>query len=152
MTDKILFPDQKIIVTKHFDVHQDWEVPIPGFFIIAAIRKIKSMGEFTNSEILEFSLLIREIRKGMLETLKIDDVYFFQNENTKHGFHFWVFPRLQWMEEHGRKIQSVRPIINYAKENMNTVEVNKQVKEYVEKMKTYLRNFDSLKNELLSSN
>src|SRR3990167_8943612 len=48
--NKKLFPEEKIIVTKHFDVHQDWEIPIPGFFIVASTRKISSIEEFTKEE------------------------------------------------------------------------------------------------------
>jgi len=118
VSNKILFPKEEIITTKLFNVAQDWEVPIAGFFIVAPLRKIKSISEFTDEEAIEFINLIKKVRKGMRQVLKIEEVYLFQNEDTEHGFHFWIFPRFDWMEKFGRKIQSVRPIINYAKENM----------------------------------
>jgi hypothetical protein len=90
---------------------------------------------------MEFINLIREIRKGMRNVLKIEEVYFFQNEDTEHGFHLWIFPRHKWMEKFGRKIQSVRPIMNYAKENMISDDVFKEVKEYVKKMKEFMSDF-----------
>ena len=141
MVDNKLFPDDKIIVTNYFDIHQDWEVPIPGFFILAPLRKIKSIAELTDEELSEFSTLLRKVRQGMQEVLQIDEVYLFQNEDTEHGFHLWIFPRYKWMEQFGRKIQSVRPIINHAKENMINDDVFKQVKDYVKKMKTYMEGF-----------
>ena len=141
MKDKILFPNETIIITKNFDVHQDWEVPIPGFFIIALLRKLKSISEFSDEEAIEFINLIRKVRKGMKDILKIEEVYFFQNEDTEHGFHLLIFPRHDWMEKFGRKIQSVRPIMNYAKENMLSDDVFKEVKEYVKKMKEYMSDF-----------
>ncbi|MBL7159653.1 diadenosine tetraphosphate hydrolase [Candidatus Microgenomates bacterium] len=138
---KKLFPNENIISTKLFTVHQDWEVPIPGFFILAPLRKIKSIAELTDEELSEFSTLLRKVRQGMQEVLQIDEVYLFQNEDTEHGFHLWIFPRYKWMEQFGRKIQSVRPIINHAKENMINDDVFKQVKDYVKKMKTYMEGF-----------
>ena len=139
MKNKILFPNENIITTKLFNVGQDWEVPIPGFFIIAPLRKLKSIDELTNEEAAEFINLIRKVREGMRKTLKIEEVYFFQNEDTDHGFHFWLFPRHKWMEKFGRKIQSVRPIMNYAKENMVNDEVFEDVRNMVKKMKNYMK-------------
>ena len=141
MEDKILFPNENIITARYFDVHQDWEVPIPGFFIIAPLRRLKSVDKFTDEEAIEFINLIHEVRKGMRDVLKIEEVYFFQNEDTEHGFHLWIFPRHKWMEKFGRKIQSVRPIINYAKENMLSNDVFKEVKEDIKKMKKFMSNF-----------
>jgi diadenosine tetraphosphate (Ap4A) HIT family hydrolase len=138
MTDKILFPDEKIIVTELFDIHQDWGVPIPGFFIVAPLRKIRSIAEFTDEEATEFMDLVRKVRRGMSEVLAIKDVYLFQNEDTDHGFHLWMLPRHDWMEKFGRKIESVRPIINYAKENMLGEEVAEEVRASVEKMRRYM--------------
>lgn len=141
MKNKTLFPNETIIKTKHFDIHQDWYIPIPGFFIIASLRKIKSVDEFTKEEAIEFISLISKIRKGMKEVLKIEDVYLFQNEDTEHAFHLWMFPRQKWMEKFGRKIESVRPIMNYAKENMLDGDTFKKVKEDVEKMKNFMSDF-----------
>ena len=114
---------------------------IPGFFIIAPLRKLKSIDQFTDEEASEFISLIRKVRKGMREILKIEEVYFFQNEDTGHGFHLGVFPRHEWMEKFGRKIQSVRPIMNYAKDNMVSDDVFKEVKEDVKKMKEFMSDF-----------
>ena len=141
MKNKILFPNENIITTDLFSVNQDWEVPIPGFFIIAPLRKLKSIDEFTDDEASEFINLTRKIRKGMRDVLKIDDVYFFQNEDSEHGFHLWIFPRYKWMEKFGRKIQSVRPIMNYAKKNMLNKDVFVEVRENVRKMKEFMSDF-----------
>lgn len=135
---KKIFPSEKVIETKHFDVHQDWETPIPGFFIIASKRKIRSVADFTEEESKTFVELLVKLRKGMKKILNIDDVYLFQNEDTEHDFHLWIFPRYDWMEPFGRKIQSVRPIVNYAKEKMANEHVFKEVREAVEKMAEYM--------------
>ncbi|MBN2458180.1 diadenosine tetraphosphate hydrolase [Candidatus Woesearchaeota archaeon] len=138
MRDKPLFANLDIITTEQFKVGQDWDVPIPGFFIITPIRRLSSVDEFTDEEAAEFIGLIRNVRKGMRETLKIKEVYLFQNEDAEQGFHLWVFPRHGWMERFGRKIQSVRLIMDYAKENMQNEDVFKEVKESVKKMKGFM--------------
>ena len=138
MKNKILFPNENIITTDLFSVNQDWEIPIPGFFIIAPLRKLKSIDEFTDEEASEFINLTRKIREGMRDVLKIEEAYFFQNEDSEHGFHLWIFPRHKWMEKFGRKIQSVRPIMNYAKENMLSEDVFEEVRESVRKMKEFM--------------
>ena len=111
---KNLFPDEVILTTDNFIVAQDWEVPIAGFFILSSKRKIRSIAEFTDDEAKEFGVLIKKVRGGMLETLGINDVYFFQNEDSVHDFHLWMFPRYEWMKKFGIKIESVRPIMQYA--------------------------------------
>lgn len=136
---KKLFPNENICTTKLFDLSQDWETPIPGFFILSPLRKVRSIVEFTDAEAAEFMDLIRKVRLGMLEILKIEDVYFFQNEDTQHNFHLWIFPRLPWMEKFGRKIESVRPIMNYATENLfNDDDTVKEVRKAVKVMKEYM--------------
>ncbi len=146
MNDKVLFPNENITTTKLFTINQDWEVPIPGFFIVAPIRKVKSIDEFTDEEANEFIILVKIVRKGMREVLKIEEVYLFQNEDSEHGFHLWMFPRHKWMEKFGNKIQSVRPIMIYAKENMLSENVFNEVKDYVKKMKKFMRNFYNQKD------
>jgi diadenosine tetraphosphate (Ap4A) HIT family hydrolase len=140
MNPIILFPNEKIITSKHFTVSQDWEVPIPGFFIIAPLRKIKSIDEFTDEEATEFISLLRKVRLGMREVLKIKNVYLFENEDSIHGFHMWIFPRYNWMQKFGRKIESVKPIMIYAVKNMTNDETLENVKESVNVMKDFMMN------------
>jgi diadenosine tetraphosphate (Ap4A) HIT family hydrolase len=140
MNSKILFLNETIITSKYFTVGQDWEVPIPGFFIISPLRNLKSIDEFTDKEATDFISLIRKVRIGMREVLKIDDVYLFQNEDSKHGFHMWMFPRHSWMESFGRKIESVKPIMNYATKNMLNENVLKNVRDSIKIMKEFMMN------------
>ncbi len=130
-----------ILKTKFWDLHQDWETPIPGFFILAIRRKgIKSIADFTDQELEEFGKILRILIKGMHQTLKIKEVYLFQNEDSKHDFHLWIFPRHLWMDKFGRKIESVRPIINWAKRNLNTPKVHQEILDYVRKIKEWMEN------------
>jgi diadenosine tetraphosphate (Ap4A) HIT family hydrolase len=135
-----LFPNEKIIVTEYFDVHQDWGVPIPGFFIIASKKERVSLAEFEHEEAVEFLNLVRKLRKGMRDVLGIKTVCFFQDEGTHHNlFHLLIIPRYEWMEKFGTKIESIRPIVNFSRENMINDKVFKEVKDMVEKMKDYMK-------------
>jgi diadenosine tetraphosphate (Ap4A) HIT family hydrolase len=138
MEPKNLFPNEKVIITKHFDVHQDWYIPIEGFFIIASRRKIRSVEEFTEEEAIEFIQLLKRLRRGMKQILGIEDVYIFQNEDTVHDFHLWVFPRHKWMDRFGRKIESVRPIMKYALENRADDAAISEVRAATSKMKYFM--------------
>ena len=134
---KNLFPDEVILTTDNFIVAQDWEVPIAGFFILSSKRKIRSIAEFTDDEAKEFGVLIKKVRGGMLETLGINDVYFFQNEDSVHDFHLWMFPRYEWMKKFGIKIESVRPIMQYAQ----NLEITDKLLAEVKKSATVMRDY-----------
>ncbi len=112
--EKYLFKDEIIFRSQHFTISQDWETPIAGFFIIAANRPLQSIAELNEIEAAELVRLAIAMRRGMQQILGIEKVYLFQNEDTEHNFHLWLFPRHAWMEELGSKVQSVRKIMNYA--------------------------------------
>ena len=134
-----LFPDDNIFITKNFEIGQDWETPIPGFFIVGSIDKTKrSIQDFTDDELTEMIIAIKNVRIAMTKVLDIKDVYIFQNEDTEHGFHIWLFPRVEWMEQFGRKIESVRQIMKYAEKNMTTESNIKEVKDVAKKVKEFM--------------
>jgi diadenosine tetraphosphate (Ap4A) HIT family hydrolase len=138
--DEKLFPNDKVIITEYFDIHQDWNVPIPGFFIIVSTKGRISLDEFNDEEANEFFALVRKLRRGMREVLRIKTVCFFQDEGTYHRlFPLWIFPRYEWMDQFGVKIESIRPIVNYAKENMINEDVFRDVKDMARKMKDYMQ-------------
>ena len=134
-----MFPDDWIIKTRHFDAGQDWETPIPAFFIIRAMKKIRSISEFTDDEATEFIKLVHMLRKGMKEILGIEKTMFFQNEGSEHTFHFWLFPRYGWMERFGTGSRSMMAIKEYAMENMSGEDNKGKVIEAVMKMREYMK-------------
>lgn len=137
---EVLFPSETFLRTAHFDAHQDHEIPIAGFLIIASIDASKrSVADFSADEAEELARLIRDVRIAMKTVLGIEDVYLFQREDTEHGFHVWIFPRLFWMERFGRKIESVRPIMDFARREMNTEEVRNDVRLAIQKMRAYFK-------------
>ena len=139
MLETILFPNEIILTTETFIVNQDREVPISAFFIIGSKDTSKrSILDFTDDELIELMITLKKVRAAMLEVLQIQDVYIFQNEDTDNGFHVWLFPRYAWMEEFGRKIQSVRPLMNHAKEYRVSDADIQEVKDVAEKVRKYL--------------
>ena len=128
-----------ILRTQHFDAHQDYEIPIPGFVILSSRRHIKSVDEFTEEEQREFIETLCKVRKAMRTAMGVETAYVVQEEDTSHHFHVWLFPRHEWMTQFGRKIQSGRPIMEYAREHMKTPESLAAVEDAVLKMKSALQ-------------
>lgn len=127
-----------ILTTEHFDAHQDFEIPIPGFIIISSRRHLQSVDEFSDEEKLDFIDTLIAVRTGMRKILNVKVIYLVQEEDTLHHFHIWVFPRYDWMlKKFGKKIQSLRPIMEYAWENMKTTGNIKKVEEAISKLRTY---------------
>ena len=54
-----------IVKSAHFDAHQDYEVPIPGFIIISSRRHFKSVDEFTEKEQKDFIKFLFRLRSAM---------------------------------------------------------------------------------------
>lgn len=139
MKTDTLFPDEQILIKPLFTVAQDWEVPIAGFYIVSPNREIRSIMDFTDAEAIEFIQITRNVRSKMASVLGISDVYLFQNEDTDHLFHLWMFPRYEWMQRFGRKIQSVRPILDYAKKSMTKPSDLEAVRAAAAKMRAALK-------------
>lgn len=137
---KYIFKDEIVYKSNSFTIGQDWKCPIPAFFILAPCRKVRTIDEFSEAEASEYIFLVRKLRKGMKEVLNIEDVYYFQNEDTKHDYHLWLFPRHSWMEPFGRGIKSVKPIMDYSIDQMMNEEVFAEVKSCVQKMKSFMNN------------
>lgn len=128
-----------VLETKYFEVEQDTEIPIPGFMIIVSRRHFKGFGDLTKIEQKDFIEVLVRVRKAMEKVLGIKVVYFFQNEDTANShFHIWMFPRYKWMEKFGKRIQSVRPIMEYARNNLKAKKNIREVKTSRDKLKKYL--------------
>ena len=126
--------------TESFHAHQDQEIPILGFIVLASKRHIQSIEELTEVEAVEFVSIVRQIRRALREELSIEKVYLVEEELSKH-FHLWLFPHHDWMNDpkFGKRIASLRPVMDYAKENMKTPENIAAVLEAAEKLRQYLK-------------
>jgi hypothetical protein len=79
------------------------------------------------------------MRKVQREVLAIEYVYYFYNEDTTHHFHTRMVPRYEWMYEFGRSIESVRPVLLHARNNMNNEENNREVMSAINALTEALR-------------
>ncbi|MGR6898948.1 HIT family protein [Rummeliibacillus sp. BSL5] len=124
----LIEPDGGVVIeTEHFHAHQDVAYPIKGLIILASKRHIKCFDELTEAEKLDYINLLTKIRKAQREVLGIENVYYFYNEDTTHHFHTWMVPRYEWMYQFGRSVESVRPVLLHARNNMNSGENIKEV-------------------------
>lgn len=120
LVNGLIEPEGGVVVeTEHFHAHQDVAYPIPGLIILASKRHLKSLDELTEAERLDYITILSEIRKAQRDVLGIESVYYFYNEDTTHHFHTWMVPRYEWMYEFGRSVESVRPVLLHARNEMN---------------------------------
>jgi len=129
ITSGMVEPDGVVIETVHFHAHQDVAYPIKGLIILASKRHIYGFDELTEEEKMDYINLLTEIRKAQREVLGIEHVYYFYNEDTTHHFHTWMVPRYEWMNDFGRSVESLRPVLHHARNEMNDQEnVNEVIK------------------------
>lgn len=120
LVNGLIEPEGGIVVeTEHFHAHQDVAYPIPGLIILASKRHLKCLDELTEAERLDYITILSKIRKAQRDVLGIESVYYFYNEDTTHHFHTWMVPRYEWMYEFGRSVESVRPVLLHARNEMN---------------------------------
>lgn len=105
--------------TAHFHAHQDVAYPIKGLVIVASKRHVISLDELTEEEQRDYISFLANIRRAQRAALGIEHVYYFYNEDTTHHFHTWMVPRYPWMEQFGRSVESVRPVLLHARTQMN---------------------------------
>lgn len=139
LTNGLIEPDGGVIFeTEHFHAHQDVAYPIEGLVILASKRHIKCLDELTDEERLDYINTLTKIRKAQREILGIDYVYYFYNEDTTHHFHTWLVPRYKWMNEFGKSVESVRPVLVNARNQRNTNENHQKVMSAIEALKNGL--------------
>ncbi|TWE04989.1 diadenosine tetraphosphate (Ap4A) HIT family hydrolase [Neobacillus bataviensis] len=130
ITSGMVEPDGGVVIeTEHFHAHQDVAYPIKGLIILASKRHIYGFDELTEEEKMDYINLLTKIRKVQREVLGIEHVYYFYNEDTTHHFHTWMVPRYEWMNDFGRSVESLRPVLHHARNEMNDQEnVNEVIK------------------------
>ncbi|MDM5207655.1 HIT family protein [Cytobacillus kochii] len=140
LTSGLIEPEGGVVVeTEYFHAHQDVAYPIRGLIILASKRHIKCFDELTEEERIDYINILSNIRKVQREILDIEYVYYFYNEDTTHHFHTWMVPRYEWMYEFGRSIESVRPVLLHARNNMKSEANTKEVISAIEALTNALR-------------
>ncbi|MED4292221.1 diadenosine tetraphosphate hydrolase [Priestia megaterium] len=128
ITQGLITPDGGMVIeTEYFHAHQDVAYPIKGLVILASKRHVKGFDELTAEERVDYIDVLTRIRKAQREVLGIEYVYYFYNEDTTHHFHTWMVPRYEWMYKFGRSVESVRPTLLHARNEMNNEENIKDV-------------------------
>ncbi|MNW60824.1 Diadenosine tetraphosphate (Ap4A) hydrolase [Fontibacillus panacisegetis] len=144
LTSGLIAPTGGVIYeSSNFHVHQDVAYPIRGLVILASKRHFYCMDELTGEEQFEYITLIHKIRNEQRNRLGIDKVYYFYNEDTTHHFHIWMVPRYEWMNKFGKSVESLRPVLLHARNNMNDEENTRSVIEGIEILKDGMRGFES---------
>ncbi|MDM5331676.1 diadenosine tetraphosphate hydrolase [Neobacillus sp. CF12] len=139
LTSGLIEPDGGVILeTEYFHAHQDVAYPIEGLVILASKRHVKCLDELTDEERLDYINVMTRIREAQRRVLGIEYVYYFYNEDTTHHFHTWMVPRYDWMNEFGRSVESIRPVLLHARNHKNTIENNQRVMSAIEALKTAL--------------
>ncbi|MCM3633652.1 MULTISPECIES: HIT family protein [Paenibacillus] len=140
LTSGLITPTGGVIFeSSNFHVHQDVGYPIRGLVIIASKRHFYCIDELTEEEQSEYMALIHKVRQKQRERLGIEKVYYFYNEDTTHHFHLWMVPRYEWMNRLGRSVESLRPVLLHARNEMNTEENMKGVMEGIHLLREALR-------------
>lgn len=135
LTSGLVEPDGGVVIeTEYFHAHQDVAYPIKGLIILASKRHLHSFDELTETEKLDYINLLTKIRAAQRKVLGIEYVYYFYNEDTTHHFHTWMVPRYEWMYEFGRSVESVRPVLLHARNNLNNEANLKEVMSAIEKL------------------
>jgi diadenosine tetraphosphate (Ap4A) HIT family hydrolase len=141
LTSGLIAPDGGVVIeTDYFHAHQDVAYPIKGLIILASKRHIKCFDELTEDEKIDYIQTLSKIRRALREVLGIEYVYYFYNEDTTHHFHTWMVPRYEWMYEFGRSVESVRPVLLHARNEMNKKEHIQEVMEAINALTKELNN------------
>lgn len=106
-----------------FTLSQDWELPIPGFFVVSPKKCVDCFLELEREEQIELFAIVDKTIKVLKENNICDrfNVIFEEKENIH--FHVWIMPRYKWMSDLvGGITKNIGQIFKYANSNMKTEE------------------------------
>ena len=119
----IAYENERFILT------QDWELPIPGFFIISPKRHLERVEELSQEEKNEiFNIADKTIK--ILRKNKICDRFnlILEEKDGKH-LHIWIMPRHNWMYNLSDGIiNDIGKIREYAKKSLRNEKIYKNIK------------------------
>lgn len=118
---------------------QDWELPIPGFFVISPNKHASRISEIDEDVKLKMNQLASETIKILEEHDICEGYNLISEEKPGRHYHIWLMPRHKWMRDKFDNIMTnIGPIFEYAKTNLRTEETYTNI--------IYLTNL--VKNEL----
>ena len=132
-------PGEIIMSTENFVIHQDPEIPIKAFLIIASKKHIKSISELTCEESQELFEVVYKTRMALKIIKDIKEVTIIQEERSGH-FHLWLLPRYEWMDKKfANSLSTVREMLFYAKDNNKSEENIADILSTVDTIKNYMK-------------
>ena len=118
---------------ERFTLSQEWELPIPGFMIVAPKRHIEMLSELTEEERNEmFSLADKAVKimRGKHICERFD--YIFEEKENRH-LHVWILPRYAWMTENTDDIiADLGVIFEYALCNLRSEDNYREIERITE--------------------
>ena len=119
-----------------FTLSQDWELPIPGFFIVSPKRCVANFAEFTSEERTEMFEIVDKTIKILKENNVCNGFNVIFEEKQGRHFHIWIMPRHEWMSDLvGDIIDNIGVIFEYAKNNLRTTENFEKIKQLTDIVK-----------------
>ena len=124
-----------------FNMSQDWELPIKGFFIVSPKRHIEKLCELTEIEINEMFQIVNKTANILRENKICERFdYIFEEKENKH-LHVWILPRYDWMNEISKDIiDNIGLIFDYAKKNFRNSETYTEIDRITEIVKEGFKN------------
>ena len=111
-----------------FTLAQDFELPIPGFLVIAPKRHVENFSELTEEERIKMFELINKTIKILKENHICERFNVIFEEKEGRHFHVWMMPRYKWMEEVAGSItKNIGEVFAYAKENFRIKEIYEEI-------------------------
>lgn len=136
---KLNFIGSDIFKGKYFSVLQDAELPIDGFVVIASNRHVEKLTELNSEEQKSLIELINKCLTALQKFGNCEEYNVVLEEKAGYHFHVWLMPRANWMiEKFGKVLKNIKPIQDYAKENMKTTENLAKISETCKKLKLEL--------------
>lgn len=140
----------EILKTKHFDISQDFELPINGFIVIGSIRHIESINDMTEEEKQELLSLI-DIVIANLKKLNVCSQYnVIWEEKDNNHFHVWLMPRHKYLVNVIGKniVKNIGELFDYARNNLRTEENIKEIYRTIENLRLVLKSNKTIQNML----
>lgn len=116
---KIIPPGGLIYESSSFVLHQDPEIPIRGFLIIATKAHVSSISQLSANQRYEMTDIMNMGISALKDLDITNEVTIIQEEKSSH-LHLWLYPWHTWMDDKFNKsISSLRDINKYTKENIS---------------------------------
>ena len=107
---------------------QDWELPIPGFFVISPNNHASKISEIDPEVLRKINEIVQETIKILENNNVCDGFNIISEEKNNRHYHIWIMPRHKWMTENYQNIMTnIGPIFEYAKTNLRNEETYESI-------------------------